>query len=214
MKKRLLSALLALCMVLTMVPAAFAVEDTMNDMGTDTTTTADDNSITTAEALKAAIDSASSEDTVTLGGDIEITETLIINNKTITLDLNHHTIKPSDDVDIWKNTEKEKQWSLISIRGSSNVTITGGGTLQAKKNDSYAIDVFDEGSKCTIENGTFVGNVHAVYVLEGSLVVNGGTFSVQQKYNDTFPYEYVLNCYDAHYKDGTASIIVHGVAFA
>ena len=109
---------------------------------------------------------------------------------------------------------REKQWSLISIRGSSNVTIIGGGTLQAKKDDSYAIDVFDEDSKCTIENGTFVGNVHAVYVLKGSLVVNGGTFSVQQKYNDTFPYEYVLNCYDAHYKDGTASIIVNGGSFA
>lgn len=214
MKKRLLSALLALCMVLTMVPAAFAVEDTMNDMGTDTITTADDNSITTADALKAAIDSASPEEIVTLGGDIEIGETLIIDNKTITLNLNSHTIKPSDNVEIWKNTEEKKQWSLISIRGSSNVTIIGGGTLQAKKDDSYAIDVFDEDSKCTIENGTFVGNVHAVYVLKGSLVVNGGTFSVQQKYNDTFPYEYVLNCYDAHYKNGTASIIVNGGSFA
>ncbi len=214
MKKRLLSALLALCMVLTMVPAAFAVEDTMNDMGTDTITTADDNSITTADALKAAIDSASPEEIVTLGGDIEIGETLIIDDKTITLNLNSHTIKPSDNVEIWKNTEEKKQWSLISIRGSSNVTIIGGGTLQAKKDDSYAIDVFDEDSKCTIENGTFVGNVHAVYVLKGSLVVNGGTFSVQQKYNDTFPYEYVLNCYDAHYKNGTASIIVNGGSFA
>ena len=107
MKKRLLSALLALCMVLTMVPAAFAVEDTMNDMGTDTITTADDNSITTADALKAAIDSASPEEIVTLGGDIEIGETLIIDNKTITLNLNGHTIKPSDNVEIWKNTEEK-----------------------------------------------------------------------------------------------------------
>ena len=61
---------------------------------------------------------------------------------------------------------------------------------------AIAIDLYDTGSKCTIENGTFIGNIHAVYVFEGTLVVYGGTFSVQQKYSEEYPDEYVLNCYD------------------
>lgn len=70
-----------------------------------------------------------------------------------------------------------------------------------------------DGGSCTIESGTFVGNVHAVYVREGTLEVNGGTFSVQQTYSDAQPYEFVLNCYDESYKDGSAKITVYGGSF-
>lgn len=45
------------------------------------------------------------------------------------------------------------------------------------------------------------------------MTVNGGTFSVKQKYSEEYPDEYVLNCYDNNYKNGTASITVNGGIF-
>ena len=45
------------------------------------------------------------------------------------------------------------------------------------------------------------------------MTVNGGTFSVKQKYSSEYPNEYVLNCYDDSYKNRTASITVNGGTF-
>lgn len=217
MKKRMLSALLCLCMMLTMVPAAFAVENETADMPMESgqvDTVPDDTSsetaaITTQEALEAAIKSAQTGGTVTLDGDIKVESTIRITGQNVTLNMNEHKIY--NESTVWD--EQSGSWSLVSVGRDAELTITGAGTFQTLENDCYTVDVVDGGS-CTIENGTFVGNIHAVYVLQGSLIVNGGTFSVQQKYNNTYPDEYVLNCYDAHYKNGTASIIVNGGSFA
>lgn len=202
MKKKILAVFLSLCMAISLLPtAALATGDEETETQTPTET-----SITTEEALKQAIEAARTGDTVRLDGDITITETVFI-NKRITLDLNGKKIYATED--IWN--QDEGHWSLISVGENGNLTVTGNGTLQAKENDTYAIDV--NGGSCAIENGTFVGNIHAVYVREGTLVVNGGTFSVQQKYSDAQPYEFVLNCYDASYKDGSAQITVYGGSF-
>ena len=217
MKKRMLSALLCLCMMLTMIPAAFAVEDETVDTPVDSgqaDTVPDDTSsetaaITTQEALEAAIESAQTGGTITLDGDIKVESTIRITGKSLKLDMRGHQIY--NDTAVWD--EENNSWSLISVGSGADLTITGEGTFQTLQDDCYAVDVVDGGS-CTIENGTFVGNIHAVYVLQGKLIVNGGTFSVQQKYNDTYPDEYVLNCYDANYKNGAASIIVNGGSFA
>ena len=65
-----------------------------------------------------------------------------------------------------------------------------------------------------IKNGTFTGNIHAVYVFEGEAVIEGGFFSVQQKYPDAAKAdEFVLNCYDANRANGTAKITVKGGTF-
>ena len=74
------------------------------------------------------------------------------------------------------------------------------------------MDVQD-GGKLIVESGTFVGNIHAVYVLEGEVEIKGGTFSVQQKYSVDYPDEYVINCYDANYKAGKASVSITGGTF-
>ena len=206
MKKKILAVFLSLCMAMSLLPVtALAAGD--NETETQTPT---ENSITTEGALKKAIEDTQSGGIVTLGADIAITAPVVI-NKRITLDLNEKTIyAPST---IWN--EKDKDWSLISVRGKGDLTIKGKGTLKAFENDSYAVDVMDGGS-CTIESGTFVGNIHAVYVFQGTLVVNGGTFSVQQTYqqDETKAYEFVLNCFDANYKNGSSSITVNGGTFA
>ena len=201
MKRKFFAVFLSLCMAMSLVPTTVLAAE--NETGTQTPT---ENSITSADALKQAIEDAQPGGTVTLGGDIAITDPVVI-KKQITLNLNGKTISASSP--IWN--KDEGRWSLISVGENGNLTVTGNGTLQAKKDDTYAIDV--NGGSCTIQDGTFVGNIHAVYVLEGTLVVNGGTFSVQQKYSDAQPYEFVLNCYDSNYKNGSAQITVYGGSF-
>ena len=84
------------------------------------------------------------------------------------------------------------------------MTITGNGKLKALENDSYAVDVYDEDSTCTIKSGTFDGNISAIYVFQGKLIIEGGTFSIQQKETSgDDPYRFLLNCYDKYYKDKT-----------
>ena len=158
--------------------------------------------------LQGAINAASDNATIVLQDDV-VLDTCITISKTITLDLAGNKISNTNAV--WDN--EDKIWSLVRVEGNGNLTLTGDGTLRALENDCYAVDIVD-GGQCTIENGTYVGNIHAVYVFNGSLIVNGGTFSVQQKYSTERPDEYVLNCYDANYKNKSASITVTGGTFA
>ena len=148
------------------------------------------------------------------GSVINVTEsvapekTLIAEKKDITLNMNGKTI--ANTRDIWDVAPNN--WSLVSAQNGSSLTINGNGTFKAKKDDCYAVDVQD-GSSVVIKNGTFVGNIHAVYVLEGTAIIEGGTYSVQQKFSQQYPDEYVLNCYDSNYKSGSAKIIVKGGTF-
>ena len=160
--------------------------------------------------LQDAIDAANSGDTVVLVKDVDLTQTVVV-NKTITLDMGGK--KLFNTADLWDNPNKEAaNWSLISVREGGDLTITGNGTFAAKKNDCYALDVQD-GAKLVIKDGTFVGNIHAVYVFEGTATIDGGTYSVQQKFSAEKPDEFVLNCYDANRANGTAKIIVNGGTF-
>ena len=146
---------------------------------------------------------------VALSKDITSNDTIVVNNKTATLDANGKTV---DNTEVIWNEDKNN-WSLVSARNQANLTITGNGNFKAKENDCFAVDVQD-GSTVTIKNGTFVGNVHAVYVYEGTAIIEGGTYSVQQKYSDASKAdEFVLNCYDANRANGTAKIIVKGGTF-
>ena len=147
---------------------------------------------------------------VTLGKDIAPTEAITVSgNVKSTLDLDGK--KLANTKDIWETTPNS--WSLVSARSGANLTITGNGTFAAKENDCYAVDVQD-GSTVTITSGTFNGNIHAVYVLEGTAIIQGGFYSVQQKYPDSAKAdEFVLNCYDANRANGTAKIIVTGGTF-
>lgn len=148
----------------------------------------------------------------TLAADLDLGETVsVAAGKEVTLDLNGKTIKNSTD--LWDSPTKEaNNWSLFSVKGGS-LTIKGAGSLQAKENDCYAVDVQD-GGQVTIEDGTYVGNIHAVYVYEGTAEIKGGHYSVQQTYPDAEKaYGFVLNCYDANRKNGTAKIMVSGGEF-
>ena len=217
MRRKLLSVVLCVCMMLTMAPFAFAAGETESETPTPPSNSSGSGSgsgavtagITTEKALKDAISAASENETITLGGSITLTAPIIIKKK-ITLDMAGHTFSSTQD--IWN--DDTAAWSFISVQANGDLTITGNGTFQTKANDCYAVDIQDATAKCTIENGTFVGNIHAIYVFEGSLFVNGGTYSIQQKYtNANQADEFVLNCYDANRRNGSATISVSGGSF-
>ncbi len=138
--------------------------------------------------------------------DVIVNKTLVIKS-TITLDLNGKTIKNENE--LWN--ESRNDWSLISVRESGNLTITGNGHLLAKDDDCYGLDVQD-GASLTIENGEIKGNISAVYVYEGELIIEGGKYSIQQLDNSK-PYGFLLNCFDSSFRENKAKIEVKGGKF-
>ena len=153
---------------------------------------------TLADAVAAAQDGQ----TVRLLADVEQNTQLTI-NKSITLDLNGKTIK--NTVDIWGDTAN----AILSITNGAKVTITGNGTIDAKENDCYTINVAK--GDLTIENGTFYGNVSVVQVEEGTLSVKGGTFDLHQKWEGSS--KYLFNCIDSEFTSGNAKVAISGGTF-
>lgn len=146
---------------------------------------------------------------LTISADLATSKEIKVNGSKATINANGKTV--ANTVDIWN--EGTGAWSLVSAQGGAALTVKGNGTFKAKENDCFAVDVQD-GSTLVIEDGTFIGNVHAVYVLEGTAYIKGGFYSVQQKYSDASKAnEFVLNCYDANRANGTAKIIVTGGTF-
>ena len=154
------------------------------------------------ETLADAIRLAAKGKTITLLTDVEQNTQLTI-NKNITLDLNGKTIKNTQD--IWGDNAV----AILSITNGAKVTITGNGTIDAKENDCYTINVVK--GDLTIENGTFYGNVSVVQVQEGTLSVKGGTFDLHQKWEGSS--KYLFNCIDDAYANGSANVAISGGTF-
>lgn len=165
-----------------------------------------------ANNLQTLIDNAIENTVVKLTSDIVVTESTIV-SKNITIDLNGYTIKNTDD--IWN--EDAKSWSLISVRNGGILTLldssdAGTGTLFAKENDCYAVDVHN-GGILIIESGTYIGNISSIYVYSGTAYINGGYYEVQQTNSVGNGYGATINCYDANFKNGTANVIISGGSF-
>lgn len=164
--------------------------------------------------LQAAIDAAKSGDTVTMIGNEDPSATIVVKDKAITLDMNSRKI--ANTKDLWDQpTEEDNNWSLISVRENGNLTITGNGVLDAKENDCYAVDLQDVSAVCTIENGTFVGNVTAVYVSTGTLTINGGGYDIKQLNTNGVQdaYGVLINAFDENFKSRAAKITINGGTF-
>lgn len=162
-------------------------------------------------SLQNAINDAKDNDTITLLKDVDLGNTVTVANKTVTLNMAGKTIYNTKV--LWDS--KPNAWSLISVRENGNLTITGDGTLKAKADDCYALDTQEESAKLTVENGTVIGNISAIYAYLGDVTINGGNYSIQQLNSNNVQDEYglTINCYDQHYKDKTAKITVTGGYF-
>ena len=106
------------------------------------------------------------------------------------------------------------------IRVLADVTITGNGMIDsANQGDGYCFIVGSsdgsEAGNLTIENGTFKGTTTAVSVTKGTATILDGDFRVKpyQVDGQDANYNFLLNCIDTNYKDGSAKIIVKGGKF-
>ena len=146
---------------------------------------------------------------VKLPGDMTADKIMKIRGSGNVLDLNGKTYSASGPIADWN----AKEWSMISLRGGE-LTITGNGTVKpiAKVDDAFAVDVQGIGTKLIIEGGNYYGNDHVVYVFQGEAEIRGGRFEMLTTSKDWLK-DYILNCYDANYKNGTAKITVKGGEF-
>ena len=96
----------------------------------------------------------------------------------------------------------------------ADTTINAGenGGIDTGVNGGYGINVRN-GATLTINGGYYYGGGTAVQVQKGTLIINGGTFACEPYSNPTYGYNFLINCLDSTYKNGTAKVIINGGTF-
>lgn len=182
MRRKFLSVVLCVCMMLTMAPFAFATDDS----GDSTEDNCDTSATTT---LQSQIDQITSSGTITLNQDSSTyTEDITIpSDKNITIDLNGNSLS---------NTNNNK--ATLSVSGTATIkngTITGGTgyyNIEVKNGGSLTLEnvtatagntdssMIDNWGTLTINSGTYTGGLDVVKSEEGStLFISGGKFELK-----------------------------------
>ena len=163
------------------------------------------------------LDAAGLKDALVNGGEIQVVEDVntsgedtfearMIVSKPTTLQLDKKIISP----DNMSNNED----NFVALIVDADTTINAGpeGGIDTGTNGGYAINVRN-GAKLTINSGDYYGGGTAVQVQKGTLIINGGFFAVEPFSDARYGYNFLLNCIDSAYKNGSAKIIVKGGTF-
>ncbi len=156
------------------------------------------------DALKAGGDISVEKDVPTSGTDTLNARTII--TKPTNLNLKGKIVSPDN------MGNNNTNFVALIVDADTTIDAAANGGIDTGVNGGYAINVRN-GAKLTINSGYYYGGGTAVQVQEGELVINGGFFAVEPYSNPTYGYEYLLNCIDSAYKDGTAKITVKGGTF-
>ena len=157
------------------------------------------------------------KEALTTGGVVAVTEDIKTNNiedtaaarivisQPTTLNLEKKIITPDD---MGKNNV-----NFCALIVDADTTINAGenGGIDTGVNGGYGINV-RKGATVTINGGYYYGGGTAVQVQEGTLVINGGTFACEP-FGDPYGYNFLINCLDSAYKNGTAKVIINGGTF-
>ncbi len=175
---------------------------------TDAVAQIDDNKYTT---LQDAFKAATKGDTVKLLTDVHTDGTdsydaCLTIRVPITLDLNEHTIYSPDNMG-----DNKTNFVALNVAADTTLKATTGG-IDTGKNGGYAIDVY-KGAKLTIDGGKYYGGGSAVQVEKGELTINDGYFDAEA-FSGPYGYDFIINCIDKAYKDGTAKVAIQGGYFA
>ena len=130
----------------------------------------------------------------------------VIISKPTTLNLNAKIVFPDN--------MGNNSINFCALIVDADTTINAGenGGIDTGVNGGYGINVRN-GATLTINGGSYYGGGTAVQVQEGTVTINGGHFAVEAFSDPNYGYEFMLNCIDAAYKNGTAKIIVKGGTF-
>ena len=157
------------------------------------------------------------KEALTNGGVVAVTKDIQTNNiedtaaarivisQPITLNLEKKIITPDD---MGNNNS-----NFVALYVNADTTINAGkdGGIDTGVNGGYGINVKD-GATLTINGGYYYGGGTAVQVQEGTLIINGGTFACEP-FGDPYGYNFLINCVDSAYKNGTAKVIIRGGTF-
>ena len=157
------------------------------------------------------------KEALTTGGVVAVTEDIKTNNiedtaaarivisQPTTLNLEKKIITPDD---MGKNNV-----NFCALIVDADTTINAGenGGIDTGVNGGYGINV-RKGATVTINGGYYYGGGTAVQVQEGTLVINGGTFACEP-FGDPYGYNFLINCLDSAYENGTAKVIINGGTF-
>jgi len=122
-----------------------------------------------------------------------------------TLNLDAKIISPDD------MANNSKNFCALIVDADTTINAGENGGIDTGRNGGYALNV-REGANLTITGGSYYGGGTAVQVQKGTLTITGGHFAVEA-FGEPYGYNFLLNCIDAAYKDGTANIIVKGGTF-
>ena len=158
------------------------------------------------------------KEALTNGGVVAVTKDIQTNNiedtaaarivisQPTTLNLEKKIITPND---MGNNNN-----NFVALYVNADTTINAGkdGGIDTGVNGGYGINVND-GATLTINGGYYYGGGTAVQVQKGTLIINGGTFACEPYSNPTYGYNFLINCVDGAYKNGTAKAIIQGGTF-
>ena len=122
-----------------------------------------------------------------------------------TLNLDAKIISPDD------MANNSKNFCALIVDADTTINAGENGGIDTGRNGGYALNV-REGANLTITGGSYYGGGTAVQVQKGTLTITGGHFAVEA-FGEPYGYNFLLNCIDTAYKNGTANIIVKGGTF-
>jgi len=129
----------------------------------------------------------------------------IIISKPTTLNLDAKIISPDD------MGNNNTNFCALIVDADTTINAGKNGGIDTGANGGYALNV-RKGANLTITGGSYYGGGTAVQVQEGTLTITGGHFAVEA-FGEPYGYNFLLNCIDSAYKNGTAKIIVMGGTF-
>lgn len=133
-----------------------------------------------------------------------VADRVIISNPT-TLNLDAKIVSPDD------MGNNNTNFCALIVDADTTINASANGGIDTGKNGGYAINV-RKGANLTINNGYYYGGGTAVQVQEGTLTINGGTFACGP-FGAPYGYNFLINCVDSAYKNGTAKVIIKGGTF-
>ena len=126
-------------------------------------------------------------------------------SKPTTLNLDAKIISPDD------MGNNNTNFCALIVDADTTINTGKNGGIDTGANGGYALNV-RKGANLTITGGSYYGGGTAVQVQEGTLTITGGHFAVEA-FGEPYGYNFLLNCIDSAYKNGTAKIIVMGGTF-
>ena len=126
-------------------------------------------------------------------------------SKPTTLNLDAKIISPDD------MGNNNTNFCALIVDADTTINAGKNGGIDTGTNGGYALNV-RKGANLTITGGTYYGGGTAVQVQEGTLTITGGHFAVEA-FGEPYGYNFLLNCIDSAYRNGSAKIIVTGGTF-